>query len=385
MKLRPKMQRTLLVTNDFPPRAGGIQTFLEGFAKELDPQKLVVYTSLPSRTCGGQTAEEYDSRVPYAVVRDTCATLLPTPRVRRKMQDLIRSEKIVNVWFGAAAPLGLLASAAREAGAKRIVATTHGHEIGWSMLPGARQMLKKIFRDADTVTYLTRATLERLRPCLGETQTVQLHGAISPEDFAFHERARMSLRRRYGIAEHDVAVSCISRLVKRKGQDMLIEIWPRITARFPGTKLVIVGKGPNASRLHALRDKSSAAADIIFTGEVPYRELAAHYCLGDVFAMPCRTRGKGLDIEGLGIVYLEAYAAGLPVLAGDSGGAPEAVQNGRTGIVVNGHRPEAVTAGLLYLLENRQRARQMGAAGLEWVKDAWTWHRSAQPLINLLS
>lgn len=374
------MKRTLLVTNDFPPRTGGIQTYLEGFAQQLDPRSLVVYASSPP----GGGAEEYDAAAPYEIIRYPGTMMLPTPGVRRTMQSIIAEKDIANVWFGASTPLGIMASAAREAGAAQTIATTHGHEIGWSMIPGARQLLGKIFRDNDVVTYLTKATLHRLQPLLKDTRTLRLPGGINPEAFAFDEQARSSLRERCGIAPGAPVVVCISRLVERKGQDLLIANWHRVANRFPEARLVIVGKGPYRKRLDALHAASPAADSIIFTGEVPYAELAGHYSMGDIYAMPCRTRGGGLDIEGLGIVYLEAYAAGLPVVAGNSGGAPEAVIPGETGLVVDGRSGDALVAALTYLLEDPDRARAMGARGREWVDEAWRWEHLIEPLKEIL-
>ncbi|MFP7707167.1 glycosyltransferase family 4 protein [Trueperella sp. LYQ141] len=382
------MKKTLLVTNDFPPRAGGIQTFLEGFVGELDPRQLIVYASTPPDTpqaSGQELAAQYDSGVDYQVVRYPRQMMLPTPHVRRTMCQLITEHHIDNVWFGAAAPLGLLASAAHRAGAHKVIATTHGHEIGWSMIPGARAMLRKIFHDADLVTYLTNATYTRLRPFFGDTPTMQLHGAIDPDAFAPDLAARTQLRQRYGLSEDAPVIVCISRLVERKGQDRLIAAWPSVIAAHPRARLVIVGKGPYAAKLHELAQRSPARDAIIFTGEVPYAELPAHYSLGDIFAMPCRTRGGGLDIEGLGIVYLEAYAAGLPVLAGDSGGAPEAVQNRTTGLVVHGDSVAAISSALIYFLDDPERAKAMGAAGMKWVDEHWRWRDVARPLIAALS
>lgn len=382
------MKKTLLVTNDFPPRAGGIQTFLEGFVKQLDPDQLVVYASTPPDsdcTSGAELAREYDAAQPYTVVRYPGTMMLPTPAVRTKMQQLIREHDVENVWFGAAAPLGVMAKEAKVAGARQVISTTHGHEIGWSMLPGSRQILKKVFRDADVVTYLTEATLKRLKPFIGDTEIMQLHGAIDPEAFAFNRHARRELREKYRIAKHAPVVVCISRLVERKGQDILIEAWPQIVEKNPGTKLVIVGKGPYGDKLKSMAENSPASSDIIFVGEVPFADLPGYYSMGDVFAMPCRTRGGGLDIEGLGIVYLEAYAAGLPVVAGDSGGAPEAVLDGETGLVVNGRSVEAVTSAVTYLLEDPRRARTMAKRGVAWVDEKWRWSDVVKPLRELLS
>lgn len=369
------MRRTLLVTNDFPPRKGGIQTYLEGFARELDPDSLVVYCSSPPD--GG--ADEYDAAQPWTTIRYPGTVMLPIPSVRREMQRIIREQSIEAVWFGASTPLGLMAKAAKAAGAGKVISTTHGHEVGWARVPAGRLALRKIFHDADVVTYLTKATLGRLRPLIGNTRIMRLPGGISPEDFAFSASWRHKLRARYGIGDEPTVV-CISRLVERKGQDMLIRVWPRVLAASPRAKLVIVGKGPYQVGLRKMAQESPAAASIVFTGEVPFEELAAHYSLGDVFAMPCRTRAAGMDLEGLGIVYLEAYAAGLPVVAGDSGGAPEAVINGKTGVVCSGHHPAAVASALAYMLDNPSRAKEMGRSGLAWVDEEWRWSTLAAPL-----
>lgn len=381
------MRPTLLVTNDFPPRAGGIQTFLEGFVHQLDPGQIVVFASTPpdADVPGAQAAAAYDATQPYQVVRYPGTTMLPTPAVCRQMQDLIRANHIENVWFGAAAPLGLMSKAARAAGAKQTVVTTHGHEIGWTMFPGSRQLVQKVFHDADVVTYLTKATLRRLSPYIGDTPIMQLHGAIDPDAFTFDAAARTKLRQRYGIAVDEPVVVCISRLVRRKGQDRLINEWHRICRKHPQARLVVVGKGPYEAKLRQMAAHSPVSDRIVFTGEVPHEELAQHYSLGDVFAMPCRTRFGGLDIEGLGIVYLEAYAAGLPVVAGDSGGAAEAVLDGETGIVVNGNEPNAIATAVEFLLDNPERAQAMGERGRQWVDAKWRWSDVVQPLLKALS
>ena len=374
------MKRTLLVTNDFPPRRGGIQTYLEGFVGELDPEALTVYCSSPP----GGGAADYDAEQPWTTIRHPGTTMLPTPAVRRTMQRIIRERAVEAVWFGASTPLGIMARAARAAGASRVVSTTHGHEIGWSMIPGARSFLKRVFRGADVVTYLTEATLRRLETCLGDVRRVRMPGGIAPEDFAFSSEWRSALRERYGIGREPVVV-CISRLVERKGQDTLIRAWPAILEGHPDARLVIVGKGPYEAKLRSLAASCPARESIVFTGEVPFAELAAHYSLGDVFAMPCRTRGGGLDIEGLGIVYLEAYAAGLPVVAGDSGGAPEAVLPGVTGLVAAGRSAEACAAAVAYMLDDPVRAKAMGEAGRRWVDRAWRWSTLAAPLLKELT
>jgi phosphatidylinositol alpha-1,6-mannosyltransferase len=179
-------------------------------------------------------------------------------------------------------------------------------------------------------------------------------------------------------------VVCISRLVPRKGQDMLIKALPDIRSRVDGAALVIVGGGPHAEALHALAEASPAASDVLFTGGVPGEELPAHYAMADVFAMPCRTRGAGLDVEGLGIVFLEASASGVPVVAGDSGGAPETVVEDQTGNVVDGRSHDQIVEVIAGLLADPARARRMGQAGREWIVRDWSWDTHTARLSELL-
>lgn len=365
------MRQTLLVTNDFPPVVGGIQSYLEDYARRLPSGDLVVLASTPPE--GPRAAEAFDATVPFEVVRMPTHVLLPTPDVCARMKRLIAARSIETVWFGAAAPLGLLGRAAKRAGATRVIATTHGHEVGWGMVPGARQLLRRIFRDADVVTYISDYTLGRLRPSIPEgTTTLRLPSGIDVDRFRPDPVARAKLRERYRLGEDPTAV-CVSRLVPRKGQDSLITAWPRVVRAVPAAKLVIVGWGPYARDVALLRRRSPVRDSIILTGKVPDAELPGHVAMGDLFAMPCRTRGKGLDVEGLGIVFLEASAAGLPVIAGTSGGAPETVVEAVTGNVVDGRDEDALVMALVRQLSDPALRRRMGAAGRELMMERWTW------------
>ena len=174
-------------------------------------------------------------------------------------------------------------------------------------------------------------------------------------------------------------VVCVSRLVPRKGQDTLIQAMPRILAAVPDAVLLIVGGGPYEKDLRQLAARDRASRDSVrFTGACPWAELPAHYGAGDVFAMPCRTRRGGLDVEGLGIVYLEASATGLPVVAGDSGGAPDAVLDGETGWVVRGGSPRSAADRIIALLGDPELRRAHGRAGPAWVEEKWRWDLLAE-------
>jgi len=374
--------RVLLVTNDFPPRPGGIQAYLEALTTnlaEMGEHTLTVYAPRWKR------AEQYDSSAPFEVVRHPGTLMLPVPDVDARMRELIAAHDVDTVWFGAAAPLGLLARRARQAGVDRVVASTHGHEVGWSMLPVARSALRRIGEDSDVVTYISRYTRDRFASAFGpRTALEHLPPGVDAERFRPDASARAELRARYRLGERPV-ILCLSRLVPRKGQDMLIRALPTIRSRIDGAALVIVGGGPHLPTLRRLASSVNAADHVIFTEGVAPAELPAHHAMADVFAMPCRTRGAGLDVEGLGIVYLEASASGVPVVAGQSGGAPESVQEGRTGLVVDGRSIDQIADAVSRILKDPDLAARMGAAGRQWILERWRWQTHAARLATLLA
>ncbi|HWH30517.1 MAG TPA: glycosyltransferase family 4 protein, partial [Mycobacteriales bacterium] len=343
--------RTLVVTNDFPPRPGGIQAYVHSLASRQPDGEVVVYAPAWKR------AAEFDAAQAFPVVRHPTSLMLPVPDVLRRARSIARSEGCDRVWFGAAAPLGLLAS---RLGLERAVASTHGHEVGWAMLPGARQVLRRIGRSVDVVTYLGEYTRRRLAPVVSAGMA-RLPSGVDTDVFR-PGAGGAEVRARHGLSDRPVVV-CVSRLVPRKGQDVLIRALPAVRARVPGAALLCVGGGPDVPRLRRLAAETGVADDVVLTGSVPWEQLPAHYDAGDVFAMPCRTRLGGMDVEGLGIVYLEASATGLPVVAGRSGGAPDAVLDGETGHVVDGTSVADVADAVAGLLVDRERARAMGEAG----------------------
>ncbi|BBX73180.1 glycosyltransferase family 4 protein [Mycobacterium shinjukuense] len=378
------MSRVLLVTNDFPPRRGGIQSYLGEFVGRLVSAGSHTVTVYAPTWKGAEAFDDAARAAGYRVVRHPGALMLPGPTVDSRMRRLIAEHGIDTVWFGAAAPLALLAPRARQAGVARVLASTHGHEVGWSMLPVARSVLRRIGEGTDVVTYVSRYTRSRFASAFGPVASLEyLPPGVDTDRFRPDPAARAELRRRYRLGERPT-VLCLSRLVPRKGQDMLIKALPAIRHRVDGAALLVVGGGPYLDTLRRLARGCGVADHVTFTGGIPADELPAHHALADVFAMPCRTRGAGMDVEGLGIVFLEASAAGVPVIAGDSGGAPETVQHNKTGLVVDGNSVDTVANAVTELLIDRDRAAAMGAAGRRWVTAQWRWDTLAERLAGLL-
>lgn len=374
------MRRTLLVTNDFPPRPGGIQSYLHSFASQLPADELVVYAP----RWRGDSHVKFDAKQPFEVIRHPTTLMLPTPLVARRAARIVKTRGCDSVWFGAAAPLAVMSSHLRKAGADRIMASTHGHEVGWSMVPGGRATLRTIGENTDVVTYVSKYTRSRFSSAFGASAALEhLPPGVDTDRFVPDDAARTELRARYGLGDRPT-VLCLSRLVPRKGQDFLIRALPEIRRAVDGAVLVIVGGGPYENTLRELVRSTGMEQHVVFTGTVPSAELAAHHTIADVFAMPSRTRGAGLDVEGLGIVYLEASACGVPVVAGMSGGAPEAVQHNKTGLVVDGTSVSSIADAIVTILSDRTLATQMGNAGRAWVDAEWRWDVLTEKLRSLI-
>lgn len=377
---RPGSRRVLVVSNDFPPDVGGIQSYARDYLGTLDAADVVVLASCRD----AEACARFDAALPYPVRRLSGYPLLPGPRTARAMRHLIAQYGCTTVWFIAAAPLAALAPQARAAGATRVVASTHGHEVGWGLVPGARQVLRRIFRGLDAVSVISQFTAERLIPLL--PSGLPLHFLPSGVDTALYApvpaerrlQARTALAAGGGpaVAADAPLVVCVSRLVARKGQDTLIKAWPQVVERFPTAQLVIAGSGPAQRRLRRLRASSTAAASIWLMGAVSEEQKLELLAAADLFAMPCRTRWAGIDVEGLGIVYLEAQAAGLAVVAGDSGGAPETVP-ADAGVVVHAagaSAAEATAASIIEILgEQTLTLQQRAEVARRSVTRKWTW------------
>jgi phosphatidylinositol alpha-1,6-mannosyltransferase len=365
------VEKILCITNDFGPRAGGIETFVIGLIERLPRSRVIVYTSAQDNS------EFYDRKwledFGVEVIRDKAKILLPTPGVAFCVNALVRERNISTAFFGAAAPLGLLSRSLRKAGVKHIIALTHGHEVWWSKVWPFTMAMKFISRNVNHLTYLgeyTRNAIAQSMSVEDATKMVKIAPGIDTEHFS--PRDAHQLREDLNIAKKKVIVS-VGRLVHRKGQDVLIEAMPTILKEVPYAHLLMIGEGPYRSYLENRVKSLGIQESVTFIGRIQYSDLPRYICVGDVFVMPSRSRLAGLEVEGLGIVYLEASACGLPVIAGNSGGAPDAVLEGETGLVVDGTQKEAVAASTIELLLDSQRSKAMGVRGREWIIQEWRW------------
>ena len=376
-------EKILCITNDFGPRAGGIETFVMGLVERLPIGSVIVYTSAQGDT------DEYDKtwsdQFGVRVIRDRTKILLPTPRVFRAVQKIVIAEEIRVALFGAAAPLAVMAGGLRKSGVKKIIALTHGHEVWWAKLWPFKWALGYIGARVDQLTYLgdfTRSEISRALSVKAKAAMVKIAPGIDTTHFSPQPSA-VQLRSSLGLTDKKVIVS-VGRLVHRKGQDSLISAMPEILQRHPDAHILMVGAGPYREHLEKLVADLKLESAITFIGRIQHDELPRYICVGDIFAMPSRSRLAGLEVEGLGIVYLEASACELPVIAGKSGGAPDAVLEGETGITVDGRNPTEIAQAVIYLFDNPAQAVAMGRRGREWIYSTWRWEIWSSKFADLL-
>jgi phosphatidylinositol alpha-1,6-mannosyltransferase len=342
----------LLVTNDFPPKIGGIQSYLYELWRRLPPGDATVFTT------HYRGDAQWDAEQQFRVVRARERQFFPTRSLAERIDGLARgidaSVILLDPWL----PLGQLGPRLTAA---PYVVVVHGAEVTVpGRLPGSRQLGRRVLRGAAGVVAAGRYAAREAEHAAGEP----LRGVVVPpgvdvERFRpLTDADRRATRQKFGLDADRPLVLAVSRLVPRKGFDVLIDA----VAGLPDVELAIAGAGRDRARLERRAQGRDIADRVRFLGRVPDDDSFPRlYASADVFAMPCRDRWGGLEAEGFGIVFLEAAAAGLPVVAGRSGGSDEAVIDGETGFVVEG-RALDVRAAVAALLADDTLRRRMGAA-----------------------
>jgi len=371
--------RVAWLTNDLPPHSGGIQQFVGSLlARTADESTLVLGPASPPDRL--DEAAVFDASGPWCTVRAR-GRVLPTRRTERWIAAHLREHRPDVIVVASLWPLGALIRRLRRSVDVPVLGITHGAEAGLARGPG-RAILRAVARDVDLVTVISDHTAAAIGSVLHDRRIERLSPGVDPERFARSEdrRSVAVLRSRWGVPQDALVVGCVARLVPRKGQDVLLDVWPQVRARHGDVRLVIVGEGP---RQEHLERRASGLQGVHVVGPVTWDELPSAFAALDVFAMPVRTRLGGLDVEGLGISFLEAQAAGLPVVAGRSGGAPETVPDTQCGIVVDGRDRAAVASAIHRWLDDDAGRRIASTRGPE-VARAWSWDAVAASFDQLV-
>lgn len=369
--------KVLVVTNDFPPRVGGVNGYVAELMRRFPPGDVTVFAA------DWLDAPAFDAPYPQRVVRWPAKGMYPTAPVRDRVEELVRETGADIVLFGAAAPLALMGRSIQRRTGIPYATFTHGVEVWAGQVPVTRGLLGSVTRGAVLTMGVSDWAVQQLRQVVGPDPWIEL---LPPgiDRTRFHPGVSdVDVRERHGLDDHPV-ISCVARLTLRKGQDKVIRAMPWILREVPDARFLVVGSGPDRERLEALAHRKKVADRVVFVGEVPYDVLPQYFRAGDVFAMPCRTRKLGLEVEAFGLALIEASAVGRPVVAGDSGGAPEAVLHGETGLVVDGGEVDEVAEAILELLGDPDKAAKLGARGADRVHRDFTWEALSHRLRGLL-
>lgn len=352
--------KLLVVTNDYPPKPGGIQQWLGNLVDHFDGEvRVLAPADGPASTVSGESI----------VRRGSKKYMVPTKRIAQWVANEASEFNPDAVLFGAPHPLPSLIPSLRRSFSGPIAVMTHGAEVTIpAAVPGVRQWLGRTLRRADVLFAVSRYTAAKVAS-LTNMDVIPVGAGVDIDTFTPAAPAAAPV------------VGCVSRFVPRKGQDRLIEAAARLRSSGIPVELMMVGKGRTEGSLRRLAERRQVPTR--FEVDVPWASLPGLYREMAAFAMPSRSRWFGLEVEGLGIVYLEAAAAGLPVVAGDSGGAPEAIIPGVTGYVAPD--VDSLTDALRRVLEDRDRAAAMGVAGRAWVEAEHTWWRVAGRVKNALA
>ena len=369
------MVRTLVITNDLPPRTGGIQTFLHEILRRQDPESIVV---LGPRQ---EASEAFDATAGYEIHRHD-GPIIPTPGVARRAAQVAAATGATQIMLGSGMPNAHLIPFLRRYGLPTALVITHGNEAGWAQLPGGRALVYPL-NQARAVTYLGPFTYRILSKYVKPSSRLhQLPPGVDIDRFRPDSGGEI-VRRQWGLQDRFV-IGTVTRLVPRKGVDLLIQALPTVRRSVPTAALVVAGEGPRRSELQELAVSMGVEDAVVFTGGSAPSDLPAIYDAMDVFALPTHTRKFGVDVEGLGIVFLEASASGVPILVGDSGGSADAVRPGVTGMLI-GTDPDAIAANIVELAHDEGRRRSMGEAGRQWMVEDWQWQGRAMRVAELLA
>lgn len=352
---------SLLVTNDFPPKVGGIQSYLWELWRRLPAGRASVLTTPYTG------AAAFDAAAPLRVTRTRDPVLLPHPLLGARIRRQARRDGAGLVVLDPALPLGWVGPRLSARDGLPYALVLHGAEVTVpARLPGLNRVLARVVEGASLLICAGGYPAAQAARCVGGSGLLPPVAVVSPGvDVDRFRRLdalqRKEARRRLGLPEDAPLVVGVGRLVPRKGFDVLLRAATRLVDRLPGLVVAVAGDGRDRTRLE--REARRSGAPVRFLGRLPDAELPALLGCADAFAMCCRDRWLGLEQEGFGIVFVEAAACGIPVLAGASGGAAEAVLDGVTGLVCDRpNDPDAVAATLLPLLADPDLGRRLGRA-----------------------
>lgn len=356
--------RLLVVTNDFPPTVGGIENYVYSLVRRWPPGDVIVVT----RTVPG--CDDFDVDQSFRIIRHETGTLLPSRNLLTGLRQLIRMESIDVVHFPSSLPLGIMGKAL----GRPYVISVHGGEFRLaSRLPAARTLLKRVCGGARLILPESSFAAGMVRALLGQQPVLEtITCGVDVGRYGKQQAPPVALE-----ASGPVIVS-VSRLVHRKGPRTLVACFPAVLQRHPDAHLLIVGGGPDLEQLEKMVQDLKIETSVTFAGPQSWDRIPAYLSAGTIFALPTRQRFLGTETEGLPLVFVEAAAAGLPLIGGNAGGVPDAVREGETGLLVEGGDQAQTAAAIVRLLDDPETTARLGKAARKMAEEEFDWDALAR-------
>jgi len=385
------MKKSLLITMEFPPQMGGVATYYYNICKNLPTDKIIVLApEYPD-------SQNFDKKQNFTIIRSHIINrLINSKKIFAKINqlkllklitNLTKSHDIEMLQVGNILPLGTLAWLNKKITKTPYLTYTHGLDI---LLPQkiARKtiLLKKIIKESAHLianSYFTSDELIKIGAGKELITVVYPCSNISSNKLSHHDTDEIGqLKQHYNLKNNKVIIT-VGRLIKRKGHDLVIQALPNIIKKIPEAVYLIVGDGPEKKRLEKIARQNSVASQVKFFGPANEKDLPALYSLSDIFVMPARQIGP--DVEGFGIVYLEANLFGKPVIGGRSGGVDEAIIDNVTGILINPDNADELAVATIKLLTDTAYAHRLGIQGMERVLEYFNWEEQAKKIEEILN
>ena len=386
--MNEKKLKILLVTFEFPPNKGGMQNYYYNLIKNLKDIEFTVLTTPQD------DARQFDSQQNFRIIRKQLLSKIICPRWLKTyylIRKIVKSEGINLVWAGDVLPVGSACYLLKYFYKINYFISTHGLDI---MLPQhsirKEKLMLKVLKHADFITANSQFTkkelinlqikeekIEIIYPCGHIIPNISPQQLDSDQACILKERKIIQAKKTFDLSGKKVLLT-VGRLVERKGQDTIIKAMDKLLKQFPNLVYIIVGEGPYQNSLHDLVSGHKLGEHVIFLGSLTDQQLAIYYQLADLFVMPARNI-KG-DVEGFGIVFLEANSFGLPVIAGKSGGIREAVIDRQTGLLVDPENQSDVIQKVSELLKNPKLYKKLSITGKERVKNEFSWLKQANKI-----
>jgi phosphatidylinositol alpha-1,6-mannosyltransferase len=382
------MKKILLTTNFFPPEYGGIQNYLYNITLRLPKDNIFVLADK-------NDVKEFDADQPFKIYRKSFKSPLRFLKLTSldlylKTKSIIDKENINLLWAGHFYLPALTCYLFKKARGLPYFIFAYGKEITelQNVSQIKKRLMQKIFSEADRIITISDYLKSKLENTgVDRHKITKIYPGVDSEVFSPKDqpKARKKISNLIGrdIKHYNIILS-VGRLVKRKGHDMVIKSLSSVLKRYPKTTYLIVGDGPDRERLKMLTSKLNLERYVIFSGAPKSQDLPNYYNASDLFIMPSRILNEKKDVEGFGIVYLEASACGKPIIAGKGGGVAEAVENKKTGILADPENPDEIAEATLKLLNNPKLAKNLGQAGRERVVRDFNWDKLVEKLTPLI-